>query len=144
MSSRKDVGIAAAIREVQEAINCIDTRGLKRLLCELVESDIFDGGLINRTISAVEKARRVLSAPTMVQEFLESPMDLNEHPIHIGDTVHMLNTGHDGDHEWDDVVLSLEHVSLSRGDDWIVHGESGAALACECEVLKQEGETDGR
>lgn len=50
-------------REALEAINCIDTRGLKRLLCELVESDIFDGGLINKTISAVEKARRALSLP---------------------------------------------------------------------------------
>ena len=50
-----------AMREALEAINCIDTRGLKRLLYELVESDIFDGGLINKTISAVEKARRTLS-----------------------------------------------------------------------------------
>lgn len=51
------------LREAVEAINCIDTRGLKRLLCELVESDIFDGGLINKTIAAVEKAKRALSAP---------------------------------------------------------------------------------
>ena len=52
-----------AMREAVEAINCIDTRGLKRLLCELVEADIFDGGLINKTISAIEKARRALSEP---------------------------------------------------------------------------------
>ena len=52
-----------AMREALEAINCIDTRGLKRLLCELVEADIFDGGLINKTISAIEKARRALSDP---------------------------------------------------------------------------------
>lgn len=51
------------MREALETINCIDTRGLKRLLCELVEADIFDGGLINKTISAVEKARCALSAP---------------------------------------------------------------------------------
>lgn len=50
-------------REALEAINCIDTRGLKRLLWELVEADIFDGGLINKTIAAVEKARRTLSTP---------------------------------------------------------------------------------
>ena len=50
-------------REALEAINCIDTRRLKCLLCELVESDIFDGGLINKTISAVEKARRALALP---------------------------------------------------------------------------------
>ena len=50
-------------REALEAINCINTGGLKRLLCELVEADIFDGGLINKTISAVEKARCALAAP---------------------------------------------------------------------------------
>lgn len=49
--------------EALKAINCIDIKGLKRLLCELVESDIFDGGLINKTIAAVEKARRVLAEP---------------------------------------------------------------------------------
>ena len=52
-----------AMHDAIEAINCINIGGLKRLLCELVEEDIFDGGLINRTISAVEKARRALSAP---------------------------------------------------------------------------------
>ena len=51
------------MREALVAINCIDTRGLKRLLCELVEADIFDCGLINKTISAIEKARRALAAP---------------------------------------------------------------------------------
>ena len=57
-----------AMREALEAINCIDTRGLKRLLCELVEADIFDGGQINKTISAIEKARRALSAPPSTSE----------------------------------------------------------------------------
>lgn len=50
-------------REALEAINRIDTRGLKYLLRALVEADIFDGGLINKTIFAVEKARRALSEP---------------------------------------------------------------------------------
>ena len=50
-----------AMHEALEAINRINTGGLKRLLCELVEADIFDGGLINKTISAVEKARHALS-----------------------------------------------------------------------------------
>ena len=59
----KDVCNSAAIREALEAINSIDTRRLKRLLYELVEADIFDGGQINKTISAVEKVRRALSAP---------------------------------------------------------------------------------
>ena len=52
-----------ATLEALEAINCIDTRGLKYLLCELVEADIFDGGLINKTISAAERAKRALSKP---------------------------------------------------------------------------------
>lgn len=51
------------MREALEELNCVDTRGLKRLLYELVESDIFDGGQINKIISAVKKATRVLSAP---------------------------------------------------------------------------------
>lgn len=63
VESTRCAGNAAAMREALEAINRIDTRGLKRLLCELVEADIFDGGQINKTISAVEKARRALSAP---------------------------------------------------------------------------------
>lgn len=56
-------GNVKKMREALAALNCIDTRGLKRLLCQLVESDIFDGGLINKTISAVEKARSSLSEP---------------------------------------------------------------------------------
>lgn len=51
------------LREALEAINSIDTRGLNRLLYVLVEADIFDGGQINKTISAVEKARRALAEP---------------------------------------------------------------------------------
>lgn len=57
------VGNAAAMRETLYAITRIDTRRLKRLLCELVEADIFDGGQISKTISAVEKARKSISAP---------------------------------------------------------------------------------
>lgn len=52
-----------AMREALAAINCIDTRGLKRLLYELVEADIPDGGQINKTIFAIEKARRALAEP---------------------------------------------------------------------------------
>jgi hypothetical protein len=62
-TSLAPTGNAAAMREALEAMNCINTGGLKRLLVELVEADIFDGGHINRTISAVERARRALSAP---------------------------------------------------------------------------------
>ena len=56
------VGNAAAMLEALYAITLIDTRMLKRLLCELVEADIFDGGQIRNTIHAVEKARQALAA----------------------------------------------------------------------------------
>ena len=56
------VGYTAKLHEALETINCINIRGLKFLLRELVEADIFDGGLINKTIAAVEKARRILAA----------------------------------------------------------------------------------
>jgi len=62
-AERHKPGNAAAIREALEAINCIDTRRLKRLLCELVEADIPDGGQINKTISAVDKAKAALASP---------------------------------------------------------------------------------
>ena len=65
------VGNAAAIREALDAITRIDTRMLKRLLCELVEADIFDGGQIRNTIHAVEKARQALSAPPRNCDVLE-------------------------------------------------------------------------
>lgn len=52
-----------AMRDALYVITCIDTRRLKRLLCELVEADIFDGGQISKTMSAVEKARQALSDP---------------------------------------------------------------------------------
>ena len=78
-----------------------------------------------------------------LRETLEYPKDANDKYIHIGDAVHMLNTNHEGDHEWDDVVLFFEYVGKGGGDDWLVYGEDGAAWACECEVLKQEGGTNG-
>ena len=56
-------GNAAAMLEALYAITIIDTRMLKRLLCEFVEADIFDGGPIRNTIHAVEKARQAIAAP---------------------------------------------------------------------------------
>ena len=77
----------AAMHEALKAINCINIGGLKRLLCELVEADIFDGGLINKTISAVEKARRALAAPPRVCDVntLESLSDFVEKTILTSD-----------------------------------------------------------
>ena len=52
-----------AMREALDAINHIDTRMLKRLFYKLIKANIFDGGQISKTISAVEKVRQALSAP---------------------------------------------------------------------------------
>jgi len=65
----------AAMIEALEEIDCIDTRALKRLLCELVEADIFDGGLINKIICAVEKARIALSAPARNCDLYDNKTD---------------------------------------------------------------------
>lgn len=72
---KKQTGNAAAMREALEAINRIETRGLKYLLMQLVEADIYDGGLINKTISAIEKARRALSAPARNCDFYDNKTD---------------------------------------------------------------------
>ena len=80
---------------------------------------------------------------TNSQDVLKSPKDINEKYIHIGDMVHMLSTSYDGDHEWNDIVTTLEYVGNGGGDDWLVHGKNGAAWACECEVLNRKGESDG-
>lgn len=78
-----------------------------------------------------------------LREALEYPKDTNDQYIHIGDAVHMLNTDHEGDYEWDDIVLSFEYIGKGGGDVWLIHGKDGEAWACECEVLKQEGGNDG-
>ena len=66
------------MREALYAITRIDTRRLKSLLCELVEADIFDGGQISQTISAVEKARQAISAPPRDCDDLEVCIDYDE------------------------------------------------------------------
>lgn len=68
MQKMMEASNTKAMHEALKAINCINTGGLKRLLVELVEADIFDGGLINKTIFAAEKARHALSSPEMEME----------------------------------------------------------------------------
>lgn len=59
--------------------------------------------------------------------------------IDIADTVHMLRSECDGDHEWDDVVIELAYCKHG-GDRWIVRGARGEAWACECEVTGHDDE----
>lgn len=123
------VGNAAAMREAQKAINCINIGGLKRLLVELVEADIFDGGLINKTISAVEKARSAIAVPPRVCDVntLESLSDFVEKIILTSD---LLKDTHE-------IVKSIVMASVRT------------ALAVAYEPAKSEGkqmkgEVDGR
>ena len=59
------------------------------------------------------------------------PTDCEGNAIDIADTVHMLRSEYDGDHEWDDVVVELV-LTKWGGDRWIVRGSKGEAWACDC------------
>lgn len=129
------------IKTERDALEWLDRRIREEVELdgEMTNEHAIELAFIQRTLERFPRRMEVSNA-----ESLESPMDLNEQTIHIGDTVHMLITRHDGDHEWDDVVLSLEYVGRGGGDDWLVHGKGGAAWACECEVLKRRGDGDGK
>lgn len=59
------------------------------------------------------------------------PKDCEGNVLDIADTVSMLRSEYDGDHEWDDVVVELA-LTKWGGDRWIVRGSKGEAWACEC------------
>lgn len=59
------------------------------------------------------------------------PRDCEGDALDIADTVHMLRSEYDGDHEWDDVVVELA-LTKWGGDRWIVRGSRGEAWACDC------------
>lgn len=133
------------IKTERDALEWLDRRIREEVELdgEMTNEHAIELAFIQRTLERFPRRMEVSNAARN-PESLESPMDLNEQTIHIGDTVHMLITRHDGDHEWDDVVLSLEYVGRGGGDDWLVHGKGGAAWACECEVLKRRGDGDGK
>lgn len=68
-----------------------------------------------------------------LREQIESiqPTDSEGNVLEVADTVHMLRSEYDGDHEWEDVVVELA-LTQSFGDGWIVRGSKGEAFACEC------------
>lgn len=59
------------------------------------------------------------------------PTDCEGNVLDIGNTVHMLRSEYDGDHEWEDVVTELV-LTKWGGDRWIVRGSKGEAWACDC------------
>ena len=84
-----------------------------------------------------KKQRRVFDLEdenARLREQLKSlrPTDCEGNELNIADTVHMLRSEHDGDHEWDDVVVELALAEWG-GDRWIVRGSRGEAWACDCE-----------
>ena len=59
------------------------------------------------------------------------PKDCEGNVLDIADTVNMLRSEYDGDHEWDDVVVELA-LTKWGGDRWVVRGSKGEAWACDC------------
>lgn len=59
------------------------------------------------------------------------PTDCEGNVLDIADTVSMLRSEYDGDHEWEDVVTELV-LTKWGGDRWIVRGSKGEAWACDC------------
>ena len=59
------------------------------------------------------------------------PTDCEGNVLDIADTVDMLRSEYDGDHEWEDVVTELV-LTKWGGDRWIVRGSKGEAWACDC------------
>lgn len=69
----------------------------------------------------------------MLREQIErlQPIDCEGNVLDIADTVSMLRSEYDGDHEWNDVVVELA-LTKWGGDRWIVRGSKGEAWACDC------------
>jgi hypothetical protein len=96
------------------------------LEAKLAESEKYRAGYADMLIPLkVENAK--------LREQLESlqPTDCEGNILDIADTVHMLRSEWDGDHEWDDVIVELA-LTKWGGDRWIVRGSKGEAWACDC------------
>lgn len=90
--------------------------------------------LMNAYNESVE--RQIMTEQTenaKLRELVErlQPKDCEGNVLDIADTVHMLRSEYDGDHEWDDMVVELA-LTKWGGDRWIVRGSKGEAWACDC------------
>lgn len=82
---------------------------------------------------AEENIKELVAENDKLREQIEhlQPTDCEGNVLDIADTVHMLRSEYDGDHEWDDVVVELV-LTKWGGDRWIVRGSRGEAWACDC------------
>lgn len=80
-----------------------------------------------------EVVKKVAAENIKLREQIERlrPKDCEGNALDIADTVSMLRSEYDGDHEWDDVVVELV-LTKWGGDRWIVRGSKGEAWACDC------------
>lgn len=88
---------------------------------------------MSRKYIAREVLKRLLVNNAKLREQIErlQPKDREGNALDIADTVSMLRSEYDGDHEWDDVVVELV-LTKWGGDRWIVRGSKGEAWACDC------------
>ena len=86
-----------------------------------------------RADASHKELRGLQAENAKLREQLErvQPTDCEGNALDIADTVHMLRSEYDGDHEWEDVVTGLV-LTKWGGDRWIVHGSKGEAWACDC------------
>ena len=82
---------------------------------------------------AWDRVRKAEVENAKLREQIErlQPKDCEGNVLDIADTVSMLRSEYDGDHEWNDVVVELV-LTKWGGDRWIVRGSKGEAWACDC------------
>lgn len=106
--------------------------GMLRLADELDERE--DGHVYAHVIrNAAHAIHELQTENAKLREQIErlQPKDCEGNVLDIADTVNMLRSEYDGDHEWDDVVVELA-LTKWGGDRWIVRGSKGEAWACDC------------
>ena len=90
-----------------------------------------DRDYFNRLMQGVVEAHEAENAKLREQLERVQPTDCEGNVLDIADTVHMLRSEYDGDHEWEDVVTELV-LTKWGGDRWIVRGSKGEAWSCDC------------
>ena len=90
-------------------------------------------GTENETDRLTHEAADLSIENAKLRERIEhlQPTDSDGNVLDIADTVHMLRSEYNGDHEWDDVIVELT-LTKWGGDRWVVRGSKGEAWACDC------------